>query len=394
MKGNLLIAHGGGPTAVINASLAGVINEAKNHSAIDGIYGALHGIEGVFDEKFIELGNQPQDVVDRLPSTPGSAIGTCRRKLAEDDYPRLLDVFRRHNIAYFLYNGGNDSMDTCRKVSRLAADDELRVIGIPKTIDNDLAVTDHSPGYGSAARYLAVSVRELVRDIEALDIHVCIVESMGRNAGWLAAASVLARSRPEDGPRLIYLPERPFIEEEFLEDVDRLFKGGRGFVVAVSEGLARPDGTPVVRAVHDSAVDGFGHVLPGNVSHYLADLVSSRLGIRARSEKPGLLGRVSIAMQSDVDRNEAIEVGEVAVRAAVEGNSGCMVAIRRVANEPYRSELFLAPLDEVANVERTVPDEYITERGNDITPAFADYCRPLLGGPLPDYVRLDMHEVT
>jgi len=388
MKENLLIVHGGGPTPVINASLAGVINEAKKHSEIQNIYGAVGGIKGLLEERIIDLGHQPQKKLDQLPFTPGSAIGTCRYKLREDDYPKLLQMLKKYNIGYFLCTGGNDTMDTCNKVHKMEKDFELRIMGIPKTIDNDLALTDHSPGFGSAAKYVAISVDEVGRDVEALNIHVCIIETMGRNAGWLAASSLLARKREGDAPHLIYLPERGFSEEEFLDDVDNLFSKRGGIVVVVSEGLKDENGIPLVSPKHKSDIDGFGHALPGNVSHYLADLVSEKLGIRARSEKPGLLGRVSMALQSEVDRKEAIEVGKFAVRAAVEGKSGFMVGLKRVSNSPYKCELELFPLDEVANVEKKVPKIYINERGNDVKENFIAYCQPLVGS-LPEYIRLE-----
>jgi len=388
MKENLLIVHGGGPTPVINASLAGVINEAKKHSEIQNIYGAVGGIKGFLEERIIDLGHQPQEKLDQLPFTPGSAIGTCRYKLREDDYPKLLQMLKKYDIGYFLCTGGNDTMDTCNKVHKMEKDFELRVMGIPKTIDNDLALTDHSPGFGSAAKYVAISVDEVGRDVEALNIHVCIIETMGRNAGWLAASSLLARKREGDAPHLIYLPERGFSEEEFLDDVDNLFSKRGGIVVVVSEGLKDENGIPLVSPKHKSDIDGFGHALPGNVSHYLADLVSEKLGIRARSEKPGLLGRVSMALQSEVDREEAIKVGKFAVRAAVEGKSGFMVGLKRISNSPYKCELELFPLDEVANVEKKVPKIYINERGNDVKEDFIAYCRPLVGF-LPEYIRLE-----
>jgi len=388
VKKNLLILHGGGPTPVINASLAGVIDEAKKHSEAQNIYGAIGGIKGFLEEKIIDLGIQPREIIDRLPFTPGSAIGTCRYKLTEDDYPKIRKILNKYNIGYFLCTGGNDTMETCNKVHKMEKDFEVRVIGIPKTIDNDLALTDHCPGFGSAAKYVAVSVAEVGRDVESLNIHVCVIETMGRNAGWLAASSVLARKKEGDAPHLIYVPERNFSEEEFLSDVDTLFSRRGGIVVVVSEGLKNKNGNPLISPKEKSAIDGFGHVLPGNVSHYLATLIREKLGIRARSEKPGLLGRVSMALQSDVDREEAIEVGKFAVRSAVEGKSGFMVGFNRISSNPYKCELTLFPLEKVANIEKKLPDTYINDRGNDINEDFIMYCHPLVG-PLPEYVKLE-----
>jgi len=388
MKGNLLIIHGGGPTPVINASLAGVINEARKHSEIQNIYGAIGGIKGFLEERLIDLGHQSQEKIEQLPFTPGSVIGTCRYKLTEGDYPKLFELLKKYDIGYFFCTGGDDTMDTCNKIHKMEKDFEIRVMGIPKTIDNDLALTDHCPGFGSAAKYVAISVDEVGRDVEALNIHVCIIETMGRNAGWLAASSLLARKRAEDAPHLIYLPERGFSEEEFLDDVDNLFSKRAGIVVVVSEGLKDKNGVSLVSPKHKSAINGFGHPLPGNVSHYLAELVSEKLGIRTRSEKPGLLGRVSMALQSDVDRQEAIRVGEFAVRSAIEGKSGLMVGLDRISDSPYKCELELFPLEKVVNVEKPVPEIYINKRGNDVNKNFITYCQPL-AGLLPDYMRLE-----
>jgi 6-phosphofructokinase 1 len=391
IEGNLLIAQAGGPTAVINASLKGVIEEAKKYSFIKGIYGARFGIEGVLNENFIDLGRQPQLVIDKLPYTPASALGSCRRKLVEADYPRILDVLKTYNIRYFFYNGGNDSMDTCSKISALAGSYEMRVIGIPKTIDNDLEHTDHCPGFGSAARYAAVSTMELAKDVEALPIHVCVMELMGRNAGWITASASLARKKETDGPHLIYLPERPFIEEQFLEDIIHWRKKAGGVLVVVSEGLRDDNG----RVISDSGiVDGFGHKVPGGVAQYLSNLIMKKLGIKARSEKPGLLGRASILMQSGTDREEAERAGAFAVESAAVGKTGFMVSIKRISNNPYKSDMELVPLDQVANVEKKVYDRYINAAGNGITESFREYCMPLIGGDLPDFASLENIEVN
>lgn len=390
-KGNLLIAHGGGPTPVINASLKGVIDEAKKHSEIKGIFGARFGIEGVLNEDLIDLGKESPSKIERLPFTPASALGSCRRKLTEEDYPVILDILKKYNIRYFFYNGGNDSMGTCHKVASIAEDYDMRVIGIPKTIDNDLAHTDHCPGFGSAARYVAVSTMELAKEVEALPIFVCILEVMGRNAGWLAAASSLAKRDEDLGPHLIYLPERPFMKEEFLEDVRMWHSKVKGVLVVVSEGLVDENGNSIGDT---SIVDGFGHKIPGGVAQTLSNLVMSELGIKSRNEKPGLVGRASMALQSSVDREEAIRVGSFAVKSAVEGKTGYMVSIKRVSNDPYRSSLELVPLEKVANVEKKFPLNLINERGNGIKSEYADYCLPLLGDPLPEYISLDRIRVN
>jgi 6-phosphofructokinase len=391
LTGNLLIAHGGGPTPVINASLRGVIEAARRHPEILNIYGARYGVAGLLNEELIDLGQESQQKVDGLSYTPASALGSCRKKLKEEDYPHVLEILKKYNIRYFFYNGGNDSMDTCQKIAALAGGYDIRVIGIPKTIDNDLEYTDHSPGFGSAARYAAISARELWFDVASLPIHVCILELMGRNAGWLTAASVLGKKSEEDGPQLVYLPERPFIEEEFLEDVRALHSRGRGVLVAVSEGLKDQNGKPLSDT---GIVDGFGHIVPGGVAQHLSAVVMEKLGIKSRSEKPGLLGRTSVLMQSAIDREEAEAVGKYAVKAAVEGKSGYMVAIKRIAVNPYRFQLELAPLEQVANAERKFPLDWINQRGNGIKQEFSDYALPLIGDPLPDFVILDKVKVA
>lgn len=390
MEGNLLIAHGGGPTAVINASLKGVIDEAK-YKEIKGIYGARFGIEGVLKEDFIDLGREPQFKIEMLPFTPATVLGSCRRKVTEQDYPHILEILKKYNIRYFFYNGGNDSMDTCLQIASLSKNYDLRVIGIPKTIDNDLELTDHSPGFGSAARFAAVSALELTNEVEALPIHIIVLEIMGRNAGWLTAAVSLAKKGDDRGPHLIYLPERIFKKEEFLKDVQMWYQKVKGVLVVASEGLVDENGKSIVNT---GMVDGFGHKIPGGVAQTLSDLIINELGIKSRAEKPGLLGRVSIALQSSVDREEAIGVGKYAVQAATEGKTGYMVAIKRVSQNPYRSAFELVPLEKVANHERKFPLAWINERGNGVTKEFSEYCLPLLGGPLPEYVELDKIRVS
>ena len=386
-KANMLIAHGGGPTAVINASLQGVIEEASKHTRVGNILGARFGIEGLLNERFIDLKAQPQNIIEKLPYTPASVLGSCRKRLTDEDYPRVLDILKVYGIRYFFYNGGNDSMDTCNKISKLASDSgyDLNVIGIPKTIDNDLVNTDHCPGYGSAARYVAVSIMELACDIESLPIHICLAEIMGRNAGWLTAAACLA-VQDNKGPHLIYLPERPLILMEFLNDVKEMHNLHGGVLVVVSEGLKDEKG----QYIADSGfTDGFGHKVPGGVSQYLSNQIIQHLGIRSRNEKPGLLGRSSITHQSKIDRIEAKMAGIFAVKAALGGESGYMVSLKRISNEPYECEMDLVSLDKVANFEKTFPKEWINSKGTGISKDFVDYCVPLLGETLPEYLGLE-----
>lgn len=386
MKGNMLIAHGGGPTAVINASLYGAIEEAKRYDEIGAIYGAIGGSSGILEEKFINFRDESQEVINLLPKTPASALGTSRFPLYEKEYERMLEVFKKYNIKYVLFNGGNGSMDTCGKIYEVAKKDGINVIGIPKTIDNDISITDHSPGFGSAARYMATSVKEVGEDVKSLPIHVSIIEAMGRNAGWITASSALAKKKEGDAPHLIYLPERPFIKEEFLEDVKRLHEQYGGVVVVASEGLKDENGNPIVEPIFKTERATYF----GDVGTHLATLVIKELGIKARSEKPGILGRASITMQSEVDVNEAIEAGRAAVKAAVEGKTGYMVGLNRVSTEPYKCETSLIPINEVMMYEKALPKEFINERGNYVTEDFIEWCKPLIGGEIQEFADFNL----
>ena len=375
LKGNMLIAHGGGPTPVINSSLLGAVREAKRHGEIETIYGARFGAEGILAGDLIDLGKFADEDLALLAKTPASALGSCRRKLTDADYPAVLECFKKFNIRYFFYNGGNDSMDTCNKVYQLAVKSgyELRVIGIPKTIDNDLAVTDHCPGFGSAAKYAAASTLEIAQDAAALPIHVVVMEMMGRNAGWITAASALFTDlMPCE--HLVYLPETDFDKDEFLAAVKEKWAKGRGLLVTVSEGIHYAGGAPVADS---GIVDGFGHKVPGGAAQTLSDMIMNETGIKSRSEKPGLLGRTSVALMSEIDRDEAELAGATAVRSAVEGQTGYMVGFRSERDGGYRSETILVPLEQVANAEKTFPLEWITPGG--VTDEFRAYCLPLIG---------------
>lgn len=381
---NALIVHGGAPTAVINASLYGAVTEARKHPEIDHFYAAIGGSGAVLKEHFLDLFTASEEELELLLHTPGSAIGTSRDPLETEDYDQMARVIARHNIRYVFFTGGNGSMDTCGKVYQACcrAGVDVKVVGIPKTIDNDISVTDHAPGFASAARYIAETTAEISQDVRGLPIHVCIIEAMGRNAGWIAAASALARSGDGDGPDLIYLPEVPFDEDAFLAEVERLHREKGGVVVVASEGLRKADGEPIVEPIFQVG----RAVYYGDVSAHLANLVIRKLGIKARSEKPGIAGRASAAYQSRIDREEAVEAGSTAVRAAVEGKNGVMVGFRRLPGEEYRTETILIPIEEVMLHERTMPKEFIADNGHDVTQAFLDWCRPLLGEPVRKYV--------
>lgn len=384
MGDNLLIVHGGGPTAVINASLYGAVCEAKKHENLEHIYAAKNGTGGLLREELITLEDVPAEKLSLLLQTPGSAIGTSRDQLEQEEYDRMVEILVKHNIKYVLMNGGNGTMDTCGKLYKTCQQKglDIKVMGIPKTMDNDIAITDHSPGFGSAAKYIAQSVKEVCADVKGLPIHVVVIEASGRNAGWITAASALAEDGDGVGPDLIYLPERPFDEDKYIEDIKKLLEKKSGIVVVASEGLKNADGEPIVEPIFKVGRATYF----GDVSAHLANLVIKRLGYKARSEKPGLLGRASIPLQSSVDREEAELAGKLACEAVLNGTAGKMVAFKRVSTEPYKIEPFLVDIDEVMMYERTVPDEYINEEGNGVTESFKEWCRPLLGEALPKMI--------
>jgi 6-phosphofructokinase len=395
LRGTLVVGQSGGPTPVINASLAGVIGEAQQHDCFTAIYGLVHGIEGALQERLVDLGGETPEDLDLLSCTPASALGSCRHKLSAADYERILEVFRAHDVRHFVYIGGNDSMDTCHRIWALAAGEgyEMQVMGVPKTIDNDLAFTDHSPGYGSAARFLALAARDTGRDLEAMATFddVTILEAMGRNSGWLAAASVLGKTSEDEAPHLVYVPEVAFDEVRFLEKVACLHgRLGRVFVV-VSEGICDAAGQFVgQQAQRSSGSDAFGHVvhsLSTGVAAYLADLVHVRLGLQARFLRPGLIGRALSACVAGTDRLEALAVGRQAAAHLAAGESGHMITLERLSDEPYRWGTGLAPLADVANAEHLLPREYVNVAGDMVTEAFWRYALPLIDGPLPPLAR-------
>lgn len=387
MKDNILVVHGGGPTAVMNASLYGVLEEAGKHPEIGVVYGAMGGMEGLMKERLLNLSEFEAEKLELLLHTPGSAIGSSRYPVTREDYKRTPEILKKYNIKYILPNGGNGTMDTCGKIYKACVEagyGDIRVVGIPKTIDNDIAITDHTPGYGSAARYLAASVREVAADVRSLPIHVCVIEALGRNSGWITAASALSREKEGDAPHLIYTPERPFCEEEFLEDVKALYDKLGGVVVVVSEGLKKKDGTPIVDPIFktDRAV------YYGDVSSHLANLVVKRLGIKARSEKPGLCGRASIAWQSPVDQKEARLAGSEALKLAIAGHTGVMVGFEREETKDgsYQMYMIQIPIEQVMLLEKTLPENYINARGNDVTEEFITWARPLIGQALKKFL--------
>jgi 6-phosphofructokinase 1 len=390
LRGNLVVGQSGGPTAVINSSLVGVVRQAMAQPEIEGIYGMLHGIRGLLDGEFIDLRQESEETLELLCQTPASALGTVRYKVKPADYDGILDVFARYNVRYFFYIGGNDSMDTVYQVSEAARARgyDLRAVGVPKTIDNDLAMTDHCPGFGSAARFVASAIRNTGFDTEAMGDSgpIKLMEVMGRNAGWLTAAAALAREAAGDPPHLIYVPECPVSEEQIAADVQAMYDRYGYCVAAVSEGVRRENGTPYAEG--SGKKDAFGHEVKEGVIETIAEIIEKHTGMRARFDKPAYLQRSFAELQSPVDRDEAYHAGVAAVRAAVSGQSGVMVTLVRADSPTYALEYQIASLANVANAERMLPREYMNEAGNDVTPAFLDYARPLIGGPLLTYARL------
>ncbi len=399
--GNVLVAQSGGPTAVINASLAGVVSEALNHECIEEIYGGLNGVEGILNEQLIDLAQETQQTIRGLRTTPGAALGTCRYKLTkEKDFARLLEVFKAHNIRYFFYIGGNDSQDSANKISEYAESQnyEMRVIGVPKTVDNDLPITDHCPGYGSVVKYLATQIRELAADHESMGNHdlVSIVEVMGRDAGWITAGTSIAKrkNQPEDAPHIVLLPEVAFNPEAFLAEVQLCLSKNKFCLVAASEGIKDANGNYLAAG---EAKDKFGHSQLGGVGDYLQNLVSTSLsGVKARSCKLGHAQRAGAHCASLADVNEAYMCGTAAVQAAVDGETGVMVALVRGETDKYSCETTLADLDKVANVVKAFPATWIGENQMSISYQFTRYILPLIQGEspvpfengLPNYVRL------
>ena len=390
MKKNVIVGQSGGPTAVINASLYGVVYEALNREDSFGtVYGMINGIEGFLAGHYMDMEPLEQSgELELIKSTPGSFLGSCRFKLPEDlgdpVYPQLFEKFEALNIGYFFYIGGNDSMDTVSKLSRYAQkiSSDIRVIGIPKTIDNDLIETDHTPGFGSAAKYIASTVREIAIDASVYDNKksVTIVEIMGRHAGWLAAASVLARKFEGDNPVLIYLPEADFDQDAFIEKVKETLETTPNLVVCISEGIHDKNGTFICELASDVGVDAFGHKMLTGSGKYLENLVKERLGVKVRSIELNVCQRCSSAMLSKADQKEAIASGAYGVKCALEGETGKMIAFKRVKDEPYTIDYVTADVNKVCNQEKTVPVEWITNDGTDIGSEFIAYAKPLIQG--------------
>ena len=398
---NIAVAQSGGPTAAINANLTGVFNGAEQEKEVDEIYGAENGIEGILGDRLLNLRSILMNDHDKqlLMTTPSTILGSCRFKRKdwhedESDYLRITEVFNRHNIRAFFYIGGNDSMDTVMKLNSyfVAKDIRIKVVGVPKTIDNDVTETDHTPGFGSAAKYVACSLQEIIRDSRVYSIpSVTIVEIMGRDAGWLAASSCVLRANGEPAPHLIYLPEGEFSPEKYLEDVRKAQLRYKAVIVAVSEGIT-------AGGVTSEVVDAFGHKYLSGVGKWLEGYTKEHIGCKVRSIELNVMQRCSSHIASLTDLNEAERIGREAVKAALTyGESGVMMAFRRISNNPYRVEIVTADISKIANQEKKFPREWINPEGNNVTVDALNYFLPLIQGEpqlefrngIPVHFRLD-----
>ena len=387
--GSCIIGQSGGPSAVINASAYGVIKTALEADCITTVYGANHGIKGVLNDRLMVMDKEDPDELARLMYTPSSALGSCRYKIADPDkddtdYARILEIFKKYDVRYFFYNGGNDSMDTCAKISRYMekVGYECMVFGVPKTIDNDLFGTDHCPGFSSAAKYIATSVMEVSRDAHVYDTGmITVIECMGRHAGWLTAAAALATTMG-DGPDFIYMPEVIFDMDKFVADVSARYEQNKNCIVVVSEGIHYADGTFVAEA-QTSATDGFGHAQLGGLAANLANVMQQKTGAKVRGIELSLLQRCAAHCASGNDIAESFAAGKAAVEAAISGITGKMVGFECDRTNGYVCNTKLFDLDKVANFEKKFPLEWINEEGNNITDGFIGYCLPLIQGETP-----------
>ena len=388
MKKNIIVGQSGGPTAVINASLYGVIKEGIAHGdQIGAVYGMIHGIEGFMAGRVMELSALEEEELELLKLTPAAYLGSCRYMLPEDlsdiCYQELFEKFRQMDIGYFFYIGGNDSMDTVSKLARYAASNgiDVKVIGIPKTIDNDLIMTDHTPGYGSAAKYVASTVREIVLDSSVYQQKaVTIVELMGRHAGWLTAASVLARKHKDDNPLLVYLPETNFDMEQFAHDVEAALKKQPNVIICISEGISDDRGQFICEYADEARLDTFGHKMLTGSGKILENFVRDRFGVKVRSVELNVSQRCSGMVASQTDIEEAALAGAWGVRKALEGVTGQMIAFNRKSDSPYEMECVTVDVNQVCNQEKKFPSQWITKNGTDVSDEFWNYALPLIQG--------------
>ncbi len=391
IRGNLIIGQSGGATAVINASLVGAVEAALADGRIDGIYGMRNGIEGLLKEDILDLRLQPASLWSQLKYTPSAALGSCRYKLQEHDLEHTIEILQRHAIRYVLYIGGNDSADTAHRLAETAEQQgyELQTISVPKTIDNDLPITDHCPGYGSAARFIALATMDSTLNTISIPWHypVKVIEVMGRDAGWLAASSALGKRDPDDAPHIILFPEQAFNAEQFLQQVEAVYQRV-GYVIVVAAETIRDTQGQALGAAGQTGTDAFQHPLLSGASQYLVDLVKKELKLRARFEKPGDLQRMASNAVSSVDRAEAYQVGYSGTKALLAGETDKMVTLVRHNETGYHCETALAELAQVANVQRLLPADYLDESKTMVNQAFIDYALPLIGEALPQHAHL------
>jgi ATP-dependent phosphofructokinase / diphosphate-dependent phosphofructokinase len=396
IHGNLIIGQSGGATAVINASLVGAFEEAVQDERIGGIYGMRYGIQGLLEEDMLDLRQQPSGVWPQLLATPSAALGSCRYKLKDEDPARVIDIFRRYNIHYLLYIGGNDSADTTHQLAEAAQQSnyELYAISVPKTIDNDLPYTDHCPGYGSAARFLAMATMDSTMNTICMPTHypVKVIETMGRDAGWLTASTALGKRDDIDPPHILLLPEQPFQQDRYLEQVEAVYRRTGYVIIAVAEALRDEQGQPLGSA-GQVGNDAFQHPLLSGAAQFLVELVKQHLKLRARFDKPGDLQRMASHAISTVDRDEAYLVGKAGVRAIMNGESDKMVTLVRQTVPTYSCTTGLVELTKVANRQKMMPDAYLNADKTMVTQAFYDYALPLIGDTLPHYATLQKTRV-
>jgi ATP-dependent phosphofructokinase / diphosphate-dependent phosphofructokinase len=393
---NLIIGQSGGATAVINASLVGAVEAALKDTRIGEIYGMHHGIEGLLKGDLFDLRQQPAELWPRIRITPSAALGSCRYKLQEEDPEQVIALLHKYDIHYLLYIGGNDSADTAHRLTQAALHMgyDLQTISVPKTIDNDLPFTDHSPGYGSAARFIALATMDSTLNTASIPTHypVKVIETMGRNAGWLAASSALGKRHEDDPPHIIIMPEQPFNADRFLTQVDAIYRSVGFVIVVVSEAVRDEQGKPL-GSVGQVGIDAFQHPLLSGAAQYLVELVKQHLKLRARFDKPGDLQRMASNSISYTDQHEAYLVGQMAIQALLKGESDKMVTLIRQTEPAYHCATGLAELAKVANVQQLMPAHYLDESKTMVTRAFYDYALPLIGSPLPNHAKLEKTKV-
>jgi len=393
---NLIIGQSGGATAVINASLVGAVEAALADNHIDGIYGMRYGIEGLLQEDLIDLRQQPTSLWAQLLHTPSAALGSCRYKLRDNDSEHIIEILRKYDVHLMLYIGGNDSADTAHRLTQVAQqmNYDLHIISVPKTIDNDLPFTDHCPGYGSAARFIAQATIDSTMNTISIPWHypVKVIETMGRDAGWLTASSALGKRDEIDPPHILLIPEQTFVAERFLQQVEAVYKR-LGYVIIVAAETIRDENGHALGTTGQTGTDAFQHPLLSGAAQYLVELVKQHLHLRARFDKPGDLQRMASFSVSLTDRNEAYLVGQMGIHALLQGESDKMVTLIRHNEPSYHCTTGLVDLAQVANVQRLLPNEYMNESKTMVTPAFYDYALPLLGEPLSQHTRLEMVKV-